>query len=292
MNFKIKIFKHIDSALYLAAIILTIVVGCGAPKLDEDFLKEETDTSGSDNFIAQDIADSSVIRRIDSLNIEISGLESLFKKISDKDLGSRMDSILREISEIKRSISSSMQKDLTKLDSLEKESLTHSNRIKELEKKIKNISERKGVALPQKNEVKNSFDRAPSNEINTFDDFNTNYDYAITLYNNKKYDEAANIFGSLLNSRLRKPDLIDNIYFWLGECAFQKNNFNDAINNFKNVLSQPKANKAEDALWKLGLTNEKTNHIEEAREYFQRLIDSFPKSRYINRAKAKLKTLI
>jgi TolA-binding protein len=91
---------------------------------------------------------------------------------------------------------------------------------------------------------------------------------------------------------LRKPDLIDNIYFWLGECSFQKNNFSDAISNFKNVLLQPKANKAEDALWKLGLTNEKMNRVEDAREYFQRLIDSFPKSRYLNRAKAKLKTLI
>jgi TolA-binding protein len=292
MKFTIKILKQIDKALYFVVVAMVIFFGCGAPKLDDDFLREETETNGSDNFIAEEIPDSSVIRRIDSLNVEISGLENLFKKISDKDMSERMDSLLREISEIKRSISSPVQKDRTKLDSLEKESLVNSNKIKELEKKIKSISEKKGVTLSQKSEVRSSFDRAPSKEINTFDDFNSNYDYAITLYNNKKYDEAANVFSNLLNSRLRKPDLIDNIYFWLGECSFQKNNFSDAISNFKNVLLQPKANKAEDALWKLGLTNEKMNRVEDAREYFQRLIDSFPKSRYLNRAKAKLKTLI
>ena len=291
---KLYISKYLKIPFIAVAVILLVMslVSCGAPKLDDGFLREEGAPGYSDSFIAEEIPDSSVIKRIDSLNMEIAGLENLFKKVSDKDMVIRMDSLLQEISEIKRSISSPVQNDLSKLDSLEKESMTQSGRIKELEKKIKNISEKKGVALSQKNEVKNSFDKAPSNNINTFDDFNTNYDYAISLYNNKKYDEAYGVFSNLLNSRLRKPDLVDNIYFWMGECNFQKNNFNDAIANFKNVLSQPKANKTEDALWKLGLANEKNNRIEDAREYFQRLIDSFPKSRYLNRAKAKLKTLI
>jgi len=203
-----------------------------------------------------------------------------------------MDSLLREISEIKRNISAPVQKDYSKLDSLEKESLAQSGKIKELEKKIKNISDKKGITLSQKSAVKNNFENTPSNEINTFDDFNTNYDYAISLYNNKKFDEAFNVFSGLLNSRLRKPDLIDNIYFWMGECKFQKNSFDEAVVNFKNSLAQPKANKSEDALWKLGLSNEKMNRIEDAREYYQRLIDTFPRSRYLNRAKSKLKTLI
>ena len=112
------------------------------------------------------------------------------------------------------------------------------------------------------------------------------------MYNAKKYDDAYSVFKNLLNSKLKKPDLVDNLYFWMGECSFQKADYRDAISQFKNVLQIPKANKIEDALWKLGLSNEKLNLIEEAREYLQRLIDSFPKSRYINRAKAKLKTLI
>ncbi len=270
--------------------ILLLAAGCGAPKLDDDFLREEG--GSSDSFIAEEIPDSSVIKRIDSLNSEIADLESLFRKISDKDLVTRMDSLLREISEIKRNISTPVQNDYSKLDSLEKAGLAQSEKIKEIEKKIKNLSEKKGVTLPAKSEVKHSFDKSPSAEINTFDDFNTNYDYAISLYNTKKYEDAYSVFKNLLNSKLKKPDLVDNLYFWMGECSFQKADYRDAIAQFKNVLQIPKANKIEDALWKLGLSNEKLNLIEEAREYLQRLMDSFPKSRYMNRAKAKLKTLI
>lgn len=294
MFYSDKILKKSGGALYkfFMVLVLSGIISCGAPQLDEDFLREEGEPGASDSFIAEEIPDSSVIKRIDSLNMEISGLENLFRKISDNDLTTRMDSLLREISEIKRNISTPVQKDVSKLDSLEKESLTQSVRIKELEKKIKNISDKRGVSLSHKSDVKNSFERAPSREINTFDDFNSNYDYAITLYNGKKYNEAYNVFSNLLNSRLRKPDLVDNIYFWMGECNFQKADYNNAINNFRNVLQVPKANKSEDALWKLGLANEKLNRIEDAREYFQRLIDSFPRSRYLNRAKAKLKILI
>jgi TolA-binding protein len=78
----------------------------------------------------------------------------------------------------------------------------------------------------------------------------------------------------------------------MGECCFQNNNFNEAISNFKNVLAQTNANKTEDALWKLSLSYEKVEKIEDAREYLYRLIDSFPKGRYTDRAKSKLITLI
>ena len=99
-------------------LILLLAAGCGAPKLDDDFLREEG--GSSDSFIAEEIPDSGVIKRIDSLNSEIADLESLFRKISDKDLVSRMDSLLREINEIKRNISTPVQNDYSKLDSLEK----------------------------------------------------------------------------------------------------------------------------------------------------------------------------
>jgi len=284
-----KIFKVIFG---INIFILFFIFGCGAPKLDDDFLREEGEPGSSDSFIVEEIPDSSVIKRIDSLNLEIASLENLFKRISEHDLLLKIDSLLKEINEIKRNVSVPFQKDYSKLDSLEKESLNQSNKIKKLEEKIKSISEKKGITVPKSDKNQASSIKTNSDEINTFDDFNTNYDYALSLYNQKRFDEALKIFSNLLNSRLQKPDLIDNIYFWMGECSFQKNDLDNAINNFKNVLAQPKSNKSEDALWKLGLIYEKLNKIEEAREYFQRLIDTFPKSRYLNRAKNKLKTLI
>jgi TolA-binding protein len=269
-----------------------VVLGCGAPKLDDDFLYDENLTRSSDNFIAEALLDENSLYRIDAINSEISSFETAYRNASNKELVSKMDSLLKEISEIKRSISSPIQTDHAKLDNYEKENLNQAKKIKELENRIKTISENSGVTLSQNSEMKSSFDKAPTKEINTLDDFNANYDYGISLYNKKKYDEAYSVFLNLINSRLKKPDLIDNIFFWMGECCFQTNKFNDAISNFRNVLTQPNANKVEDTLWKLALSYEKINKIEEARESLHRLIDSFPKGRYTERAQSKLKILI
>ena len=276
----------------LLLLVSFILLSCGAPKLDDDFLYDESLNRSSDNFIAEALLDTDNLNRLDAINSEVTGFEDLYKRASNKELVAIMDSLLREISEIKRNISSPIQADHDKLDRYEKENLAQAKKIKELENRIKTISQNNGLNLSQTNSVKSSFDKAPSKEINTLDDFNTNYDYGISLYNSKKYNEAYTVFLNLLNSRLKKPDLIDNIYFWMGECSFQTNNFNDAIKNFQSVLTQPNANKIEDALWKLALSYEKVNKIEDAREYLYRLIDSFPKGRYTERAKSKLEVLI
>jgi TolA-binding protein len=279
--------KFKTGLLLLASLI---IMSCGAPKLDDDFLYDEHLNRSSDNFIAEALLDSNFLNRIDAINSEVTSFEDLYKRASNKELVAIMDSLLKEISEIKRNISSPV--DHAKLDRYEKENLAQAKKIKELENRIKAISQNSGLNLSQTNEVKNSFDKAPSKEINTIEDFNTNYDYGISLYNKKKYKEAYTVLLKLLNARLKKPDLIDNIYFWMGECSFQTNNFTDAIKNFQSVLVQPDANKTEDALWKLALSYEKINKIEDAREYLYRLIDSFPKGRYTERAKSKLDVLI
>ena len=283
-----KIFKLL-SLLFLFSLIL---LSCGAPKLDDDFLYDESLNRTSDSFIAEALPDSNFLNRLDAINSEVANFETAYTNASNRELTIKMDSLLKEISEIKRNSTSPVQADRDKLDKYEKENLAQAKKIQELENRIKTISENNGLTLSQKNEVKSSFDKAPPKEINTLDDFNTNYDYGISLYNKKKYNEAYSIFVNLLNSRLKKPDLIDNIYFWMGECCFQTNKFNEAISNFQNVLIQPNANKVEDTLWKLSLSYEKIDKIEDAREYLHRLIDSFPKGRYTERAKSRLKILI
>jgi TolA-binding protein len=284
--------KKIYKLLALLFPFSFIFLSCGAPKLDDDFLYDESLNRSSDNFIAEALPDSNFLNRIDAINFEVSNFENAYRNPSNRELVTILDSLLKEVSELRRSVISPIQVDYDKLNKYEKENLAQAKKIKELENRIKTISQNTGLPLSQKNEVKSSFDKAPSKEINTLDDFNTNYDYGISLYNKKKYNEAYSVFLNLLNSRLKKPDLIDNIYFWMGECCFQTNNFNEAILNFQNVLTQPKANKIEDALWKLSLSYEQTKNVEAAREYLFRLIDSFPKGRYTEGAKSKLKLLI
>jgi TolA-binding protein len=212
--------------------------------------------------------------------------------LSETELIKKIDSIQKDLAEIKRNISSPLLYDKTeKKDSLVDHSMDLSKRIENVEKKLKSLSGKKGTTLTRKDDKKQE-KKLDLKEINTFDDFNTSYDYAINLFKLRKYDEAIITFENLLHARLQKPELIDNIFYWIGECHYAKGKYEPAIENFQKVLSVPRANKIEDALMMMGLSYEKLNKIEEARESYQRLIDTQPKSRFIPKAKEKLKRLI
>jgi TolA-binding protein len=217
----------------------------------------------------------------------MTAFEGMVHKFSDKEFQVKIDSILKDLMEIKRNFSTPVLVDKNnkneRLDAIEKKDIELSKRLSKLEKKIKDFSNKV---------VAESSPKTPSKVINTFDDFNANYDLGINQWKARKYDDAINTFQNLLGSRLQKPDMVDNLYYWLGECYFGKGEYKRCIEDFKKVLSIPKADKVDDSLMMIGLSNEKLNNIEDAREAYQRLIDSYPKSRQVKKAKAKLKNLI
>ena len=58
--------------------------------------------------------------------------------------------------------------------------------------------------------------------------------------------------------------------------------------DFEKVFTFPKSNKNPDAQFKLGLCYLRLGDREKAREEFQRLLDVYPKSAYVNRAQQHL----
>lgn len=82
-----------------------------------------------------------------------------------------------------------------------------------------------------------------------------------------------------------KNKLADNAQYWIGECYYSLKNYQRAIIEFEKVFSFPNSNKNDDAQFKLGLCYAAIGNRVKAREEFQRLIDYFPKSEYVTRAK-------
>jgi TolA-binding protein len=268
---------------YFVLLFGFIYLNCSAPKLDDDFLKEE-ENSYFDNTIVQPGIDSTLNLKMDTLGYQIANIEKMVNnnKVSESDVAKKIDTLQKDLSEIKRNLSAPVI--ANKIETLDSTDLELSKKINNIEKKIKEISTKKNIPTPAA--------KIPSKNINTFDDFNSNYDYGIRLFNEKKYDEAIQIFQNLLGAKLRKPDLIDNIYYWLGECFFSKGKYETSIDNFSKSINIPNANKTDDCLMMIGAANEKLDKIEAAREAYQRLVDTQPKSRYIKKAKSKLKSLI
>lgn len=104
------------------------------------------------------------------------------------------------------------------------------------------------------------------------------YDAAITLVTARQYDRALDALAAFL---VKWPDhpYADNAMYWRGECYFAKGDYLHAAEQFEGVVTRfPAGNKAPDALLKLGITQLKLGNPLKAKEYFDRLAQTYPQS--------------
>jgi len=113
------------------------------------------------------------------------------------------------------------------------------------------------------------------------------YEQGLQLFHAHKYDEAAANFESVLNSG-SSPDLEDNCHYWLGECAYATKNYTGAIDHFNQVFTYKISEKKDDSQMMIANSYLAMGDKEKARTEYQKLIDKFPASTYIARAKEKL----
>jgi len=113
------------------------------------------------------------------------------------------------------------------------------------------------------------------------------YDEGLKLFHAHKFDEAAGQFESVLSSG-SSPDLADNCHYWLGECAYGTKNYKEAIEHFNQVFTYKISEKKDDAQMMIANSYLAMGDKERAKAEYQKLIDKYPASTYIARAKEKL----
>ena len=102
------------------------------------------------------------------------------------------------------------------------------------------------------------------------------YNYAFGLMNKAQYQEAGDVFSSFLE---RYPDdpLRGNVYYWLGETHYVRENYKKAIDNFRQGFEEsPQGNKAPDNLLKLAMSLEKDNKESESCLVLEKLVEKYP----------------
>ncbi len=104
------------------------------------------------------------------------------------------------------------------------------------------------------------------------------YEAAIALVSARQYDRALDALAAFL---VKWPDhpYADNAMYWRGECYFAKGDYLRAAEQFEGVVTRfPAGNKAPDALLKLGISQQKLGNPLKAKEYFDRLAQTYPQS--------------
>ena len=114
------------------------------------------------------------------------------------------------------------------------------------------------------------------------------YDAALALYYKGQYAKAQEGFSDFLRQS-PSSKLAPNAMYWQGECQYSQGRFDSAIMTFKDLAGKyPKHPKAAAALLKAGYAYAQMKDMENARFYWQLLIDDFPKSEPANMARERM----
>jgi len=113
------------------------------------------------------------------------------------------------------------------------------------------------------------------------------YEGAVSLTKSRNYSGAIGELQSLLNNGI-KDDYADNCHYWIGESNFHLKNYSAAVQHFQQVQGYKFSEKKDDAQFMIGRSYELLGDRAKARAEFQKLVDMYPTSEYVKRARAKL----
>jgi TolA-binding protein len=114
------------------------------------------------------------------------------------------------------------------------------------------------------------------------------YEEAIAKTRSRNYRDAINELQALLNSGI-KDDYADNCHYWLGESNFQLKEFAQAIQHFQHVQNYKFSEKKDDAQYMIARCYELLGDRTKGRSEYQKLVEMYPTSEFVKRARAKLR---
>lgn len=120
--------------------------------------------------------------------------------------------------------------------------------------------------------------------------FSGSYEQGLRSFYSRNYSNAISTFQQLLNN-YRDHKLASNCQYWIGECLFGQGNYSSAAEAFHKVFDFSFSYKKDDATLMLGRCYLKLNDPARARSYFQGLIDDYPNSEYVEKARQWLRRI-
>jgi tol-pal system protein YbgF len=113
------------------------------------------------------------------------------------------------------------------------------------------------------------------------------YQNALRAFNGRNYEAALKLFSEMIK-QFPQGSYADNCRYWSGECYYALRDFANAIASFKKVFDFKNSSKADAAQLKIGMSYMKMGQAALAKTELKMLIDRYPASEYVSRAKKYL----
>ncbi len=167
---------------------------------------------------------------------------------------------------------------------LQAENARLKTRVGDLENSLTGASGRAADLQRQVDELRARLERAKSPlESSNLDEA---YREALRVFMEGRYEEAARAFEALLSAGIPDP-LNDNCHYWIGESFFGLKRYTEAIARFDEVLSFEWSNKKDDSQVMIARCYARMGEVARARQEYQKLIDVYPASPYIDLARRR-----
>jgi len=114
------------------------------------------------------------------------------------------------------------------------------------------------------------------------------YKSSVSKFNAKSYSDAISELQTLLNSGI-KDDYADNCHYWIGLSYFQTKEYDSAIKHFQQVMNYRFSEKKDDSQIMIARAYERMGNKEQALTEYQKLVDMYPTSEWVSRARAHLR---
>ena len=127
-------------------------------------------------------------------------------------------------------------------------------------------------------------------EVSSIDDeeFKRIYVESLAFYQNAEWEKSLEGFQYLLDSG-NISIFLDNCQYWLGEIYFKMKKYHNSIDEFNKVFLYIDSNKKDDSLYRLASCYMLLEDELKANEALVNLIDNYPNSEYVKKAKKLLK---
>lgn len=113
------------------------------------------------------------------------------------------------------------------------------------------------------------------------------YQQALKVFDEREFSRARGMFDNVLK-KFTNGHYSDKAQYWIGECYYAEGDYANAIAAFTKVFSYQRTSKADDAQLKLGLSYLRMGKADLAVAEFQKLVDRYPASEYVPRARKYL----
>lgn len=267
--------KKFSVLIIISILTLLLSINCGQkPGIDEN-----TDISGNDNTEFDELFNTTTGQDVKKAN-------------EDEDEVLRLLGLTKQEKTVKTQESIEEQKPPEKDNAEQITALEKEIDSKDLE--IQKLTTELDDARKRTNELIGQLENEKSKSIATLsppsNSYRARYENARTEYEARNYRVAINLFEELLASD-QSSSYADNCQYWIGESYYGLGNYTKAIAAFEKVFSFPNSNKNDDAQLKLGICYMAMNEKERAKEEFERLINHYPNSEYVTKARRFLNRL-